>query len=122
MTSLVSSSRVAQGVAGSGRLLAERLALHVVGQEGHDLKVPCVSCTSSDAGRVHQDTGVFHCYSCHEGLSAFQLALRILDDRQAARQAMIDAGLFEPDGTRPSHAGNGDSEPILLRTIAPKRG
>jgi len=99
-------------VAGAGRALAERLRLTVVGDEGHDLIVGCIACQSSDAGRVHVDSGIYHCFSCGKDLSAFDLT-KIVLGHDAAIQAMIDAGLFEPE--RPRGAGregsNGNGRP-----------
>ena len=81
---------------GAGRQLAERLGLKIIGDEGHDLKCACVVCESSHAGRVHQDTGVYYCYSCQKALSAFDLCKVTLGDHQAAIEAMVAVGLFAP--------------------------
>ena len=48
----------------SGPTAGGRLGLKIIGTEGHDLKTPCVSCRSSDAGRIHADTGLYFCHSC----------------------------------------------------------
>ena len=99
-----------------GVWLAERLALKVVGREGHDLKVPCVACKSSDAGRVDSRTGVFHCYSCKKGLSGFDLAKCVLADNKAAVQVMIDVGLFQ------DYMAGGNGKPAApARPLSPIR-
>ncbi len=85
--------------------LAERLGLRILGTEGHDLKCSCVVCESSDAARVHQDTGVFFCFSCKKALSAWDLCKVVLGDHDQAKRLMVDVGLFED---RPEH-GNGHS-------------
>ena len=84
--------------AGAGHKLADKLSLKIVGIEGHDLKVGCVACTSSDGGRVHEDTGAYFCYVCSKALSGFDLAKVVHGDHAAAIQTMIDVGLFEPQG------------------------
>lgn len=88
----------------AGRTLSERLGLKIIGTEGHDLKCACVSCKSSDGGRIHQDTGVFHCYVCHKALSAWDLS-KVIVGHDEAKRAMIDVGLFEP----PASNSNGRS-------------
>lgn len=91
----------------AGRLLAERLRLKIIDTEGHDLKVPCVSCQSSDAGRVHTDTGVYFCYACQKALNAFDLCKVVLgDDQDQAKRVMIDVGLFEDRSNGNGHAAN----------------
>ena len=88
----------------AGARLADRLGLKIVGTEGHDLKCACVSCDSSDAGRVHQDTGVFYCFACQKSLNGFDLCKVVLRDHKAAIDAMVGAGLFVD---RPHTNGNG---------------
>jgi len=78
-----------------GVVLAERLGLSILGTEGHDLKCPCVACDSSDAGRVHQDTGVYYCHSCQKALSPFDLCKVMMGDHEEAKNLMIQVGLFE---------------------------
>jgi hypothetical protein len=53
--------------------LANRLGLRLR-PEGHDLAGACIACKSSDAFRVHQQTGVAHCFSCQGKWSPFQVA------------------------------------------------
>lgn len=77
-----------------GRALTERLGLTILGTEGHDIKVPCVSCQSSDAGRIHSETGVYFCYSCNRALNAFDLCKVVLRDHVAAKRLMHEVGLF----------------------------
>ena len=114
--------------AGAGHNLANKLSLKIVGTEGHDLKVGCVACTSSDGGRVHKDTGAYHCYVCGRGLSGFDLSKLVLGDHQAAIQTMIDVGLFEPymrGNNNPSTpAGNGKtrSDDEIIEAVAKAKG
>ncbi len=54
-----------------GVTLAYRLGLQTDKREGHDLAGPCISCKSSDAFRMHQQTGVGQCYSCGGKWSPF---------------------------------------------------
>ncbi len=89
----------------AGRMLAERLGRKIIGTEGHDLKCACVSCKSSDAGRIHADTGVFFCYSCQKALNAFDFAKVVSGSHQAAIDTMVAVGLFEPPKS------NGDGKP-----------
>jgi hypothetical protein len=76
--------------------LAYRLGLGDYKREGHDLAGSCVACKSSDAFRLHQQTGVAHCFSCHAKWSPFQLAEQVLGDREQAKQLMREIGVFEP--------------------------
>lgn len=78
----------------SGVRLAHHLALSLEKQEGHDLAGPCIECNSSDAFRLHMETGVAQCYSCQGKWSPFQLAERVTGDREQAKAALVDAGLF----------------------------
>ena len=95
-----------------GRLLAERLNLTIVGTEGHDAKIACVCCTSSDGGRVDLEKGLFHCFVCKKGFGAWGLALLVLGNHDAAVQAMKDVGLFDD---RP-HGSNGDGKSQIVAT------
>jgi hypothetical protein len=92
---------------GTGRALAENLGLTIVGTEGHDLKTACPFCTSTDAGRIHQDTGAYWCFSCHKGLSGYDLAKMLLNDQAAAVAIMREVGLFDASYMGPGHNGNG---------------
>lgn len=58
---------------GAGERLVELLRLTVVGRDGRDIMVACISCDSSDAGRVHQDSGVYYCYGCGKCLTRLTL-------------------------------------------------
>ena len=102
-------------VKGAGRALAERLGLKIVGTEGHDLKCGCPFCQSSDAGRIHADTGVYYCFACQKALNAFDLCKVTLGDHKAAIDTMVGVGLFEP----PAGNGNAGSKPP---TAAPAKG
>ena len=100
-----------------GMMLAERLGLKILGTEGHDLKCACVSCDSSDAARVHQDTGVFFCFSCKKALSAWDLCKVALGDHDQAKRLMVEVGLFED---RPEHHKvNGQSALAAALVSAP---
>jgi putative DNA primase/helicase len=91
-----------------GALLAERLGIESLGREGHNVKAACVSCDSSDAFRVHQDTGVAFCHSCNGRWSRLQLAEHILGDRRAAWSLLEELGLEQPrHRTNGHHDGNG---------------
>ena len=79
-----------------GSDLAHHLGLGEYKREGHDLTGPCVACKSSDAFRLHQQTGVAHCFSCGAKWSPFQLAEHVLGDREQAKKAMIAIGAFQP--------------------------
>jgi len=104
-----------QATAKAGQVLAERLGLTIIGTEGHDLKTPCVSCQSSDAGRVHTETGVFFCYSCQKALSAFDLCKVVLRDQHQAKRVMIEAGLFRDLG----HVGNSNGQAAVSGSRKP---
>jgi hypothetical protein len=79
--------------------LANRLGFdHHYKTEGHDLVGSCVACRSSDAFRLHQQTGVAHCFSCQGKWSPFQLAEKVLGDRERAKALMVNLGIFEPRG------------------------
>jgi hypothetical protein len=90
------------GKHGVGTALATKLGLTLGKREGHDLAGACVACDSSDAFRVHMDTGVAHCYACQAGWSPFNLAKVVLKDAKAAHSMMVELGVFEPSAN-----GNG---------------
>ena len=106
-----------------GVVLASRLNLKIAKQEGHDLAGPCIACQSSDAFRVHQQTGVAQCYSCGGKWSPFQMAEVVLGDREQAKSVMVELGLFQP-----SAGNNGDAAkptsapPDPTETIARQKG
>ena len=87
-----------------GAALAYRLGLQTDKREGHDLVGPCIACNSSDAFRIHQQTGVAQCYSCGGKWSPFQMAEAVFGDREQAKSAMVEFGLFQP-----SVGNNGDA-------------
>ncbi len=91
----------ANGVAGAGRLLAEQLWLVVVRTEGNDLRCNCPFCSSHDSFGIDRDTGVWHCFACGRGGSAWDLTLAITDSKEQAKNVMIVAGLFEADWKPP---------------------
>jgi putative DNA primase/helicase len=89
----------------AGRILAERLGLNLPMVERHDLAGPCIACKSSDAFRVHRDTGVAYCHSCGGKWAPFDLAADVLKDRRQAEDLLVEVGLFEP--RRNGHHHNG---------------
>ena len=80
-----------------GMTLAKRLGLTLSKRQGHDLAGPCISCQSSDAFRVHIQTGVSQCYSCGGKWSPFQLTEVVVGDRDLAKALLIELGIFKPD-------------------------
>jgi hypothetical protein len=76
-----------------GHRLAAALNLTVLGTEGHDLRLACVSCNSSDAARLHQDEATYFCYSCQKALSPWDLCKVVVGHDQAKR-VMHAVGLF----------------------------
>jgi len=98
-----------------GVALAGRLGFGKYKREGHDLAGPCIECKSSDAFRLHQQTGVGHCFSCGAKWSPFQLAEQILGNREQAKQTMIAIGAFEPTPSANHNGASGDvPDPIGL--------
>ena len=91
----------------TGRQIAERLGVHILGIKGHDLKCACVSCKSSDAMRIHEDSGVSQCYACGKAWSAFDLC-KVVVGHEDAIKIMVDAGLFEPPKSSIT-SGNGQA-------------
>jgi hypothetical protein len=88
-----------------GRALAERLGLSIVRQDGRDLRVACVHhCGSEDNGHIDIESGVYGCWSCGKGLSAFDLSKVVLRDHERAKRLMIDVGLFEDRSNGNGHA------------------
>ena len=106
-----------------GVILANRLGLKINKSEGHDLAGACISCKSSDAFRMHQQTGVAQCYSCGGKWSPFQMAEAVLGDREQAKSVMVELGIFQP-----SAGNNGDAAkptsapPDPTETIARQKG
>lgn len=91
------SSQSSLGVA-----LAAKLGLSFPKRDGHDLAGACIVCDSSDAFRLHSETGVAFCYACNTGWSPFEVAKTVVKDAEAAKSMMIDLGVFD----RPTN-GNG---------------
>ncbi|MSO37797.1 MAG: hypothetical protein EXQ69_06035, partial [Acidimicrobiia bacterium] len=103
-----------------GTELASRLGLQTDRREGHDLVGPCVACQSSDAFRIHQQSGVAQCYSCGGKWSPFQLAEVVLKDRDPARALMVEFGVLPP---LPGTNGQAKQSPIYpLLAIAQQKG
>src|SRR5262245_59741243 len=92
--------------------LANRLGLQMPRREGHDLAGPCILCGSSDAFRLHQQTGVGHCYSCQGKWSPFQVAETVLRDRERAKALLVEMGLFQPTANSPTPV----TDPIMAIT------
>jgi hypothetical protein len=116
-----------------GRMLAELLRLTIVGTEGHDLKVACVSCMSSDGGRVHKDDGRYFCFVCQKRLNAFDLCKVVLQDHEAAKRIMHETGLFpelveagKGGANGNGHAAAGKAQPMtpeqVLEAVAKAKG
>lgn len=99
-----------------GVTLAGRLGLALNKREGHDLAGPCIACKSSDAFRLHVETGVAQCYSCGGKWSPFQVAEVVLGNREQAKQLLVDIGLFKPD----AESKTAPSDPI--ESIARQKG
>src|SRR5262249_34724078 len=76
--------------------LENRLGLQLNRREGHDLAGPCIACKSRDAFRLHQQTGVGHCYACQGKWSPFQVAETVLRDRERAKALLVEMGVFRP--------------------------
>lgn len=100
-----------------GQIMAERLGLTIVRREGHDLAGPCIACSSSDAFKIHQQTGVAHCFSCGRSWSPYQTAEIVLGDKAQARDLMVELGVFSPSSNGQSGAS---ANPII--TIARQKG
>ncbi len=104
------TNRTIEGSKDAGRILAERLGLMIVRQDGRDLRVACVhGCGSADNGHIDIDSGVYGCWSCGKGLSPWDLCKVVLRDPEAAKRLMIDVGLFRDLG----HVGNGRGQPAV---------
>jgi hypothetical protein len=101
MTTLTRNGRI-------GNVLAERLGMKIIKSEGHDLAGPCIACPSSDAFRLHQQTGVAYCYSCRGKWSPFRVAETVLGDRDQAKSLFAELGLFHPsrNGTGSKSVGD----------------
>ena len=95
-----------------GVALASRLGLSLNKREGHDLAGPCVACKSSDAFRLHMQTGVAQCYSCGGKWSPFQLAETVTGDREQTKSLLVEIGLFKPAPEQ--HGKSTPSDPIAL--------
>jgi hypothetical protein len=100
-----------------GVKLANRLGLRLQ-PEGHDLAGPCIACKSSDAFRLHQQTGVAHCFSCQGKWSPFQVAEAILGDREQAKTVLIEMGVYQ--ASRENTDGNHITDPV--EAIARQKG
>lgn len=108
------------GKHGIGTTLAAKLGLTLPKREGHDLAGACVLCKSSDAFRVHADTGVAQCYSCQRAWSPFDLAKVVLRDRKTAHSLMVELGVFEvsTNGNGLANKGSNGNSPDPIGEIA----
>ena len=100
-----------------GVALAERLRLKLDRREGHDLAGPCIACKSSDAFRLHQQSGVAQCDSCGGKWSPFQVAEHVLGDRAQAKALLVELGVF-----RPTSDTARSTPPDLVGAIAKQKG
>ena len=106
-----------------GTVLAARLGLKIIKREGHDLAGPCVHCESSDAFRVHQDTGVAYCYSCNSKWSPFRLAEDVLGNCEDAKSLMVELGVLQPKtGSNGQSGGESTKLPNPIDAIAQQKG
>ena len=105
-----------------GRMLAERLGLRIIGTEGHDLKGPCPSCPSSDAWRIHAETGVAFCYSCGAKWSPYLLAETRLHSKDAAIALLVELGIFEDKGVHPNGDGNAKRQIVATYDYVDEEG
>lgn len=103
-----------------GTALAARLGLTITKREGHDLAGPCVACTSSDAFRIHQETGVAYCYSCGAKWSPFRLAEDVLGSAEQAKSLMVELGIFQPPSRENGKPHANTADP--LATVARQKG
>jgi hypothetical protein len=90
-----------------GFVLAKRLGLKINKLEGHDLAGPCIACSSSDAFRLHRETGVAHCYSCGGKWSPLQVAECVLGDREQAKALSVELGICRPASDATAKPENG---------------
>jgi len=83
----------------SGGSISTRPALRSLGRAAVPLRSAIrrsFACKSSDAFRVHMQTGVAQCYSCGGKWSPFQLAEAVVRDRDQAKSLLVELGLFKP--------------------------
>jgi hypothetical protein len=100
--------------------LANRLGLQINRREGHDLVGPCIACKSSDAFRLHVQTGVGHCFSCQGKWSCFQVADTVLRDRDRAKALLVEMGVFKPSANGPTPATDPVEAIARQKGITPK--
>ncbi len=108
---------------GLGATLAARLGITIIKREGHDLAGACVACQSSDAFRLHQDEGVAQCYSCGGKWSPFQLAEKVLGNREQAKSLLVELGIFQPPVNGNGQTATAPSPPQdPIQVIARQKG
>ncbi len=110
---------------GAGALLAPRLGLTILRREGHDLVGRCIACQSSDAFHLHQDDGVAHCFSCGGKWSPFQVAEKVLGNREQAKTLLVEIGLFQPQAPTDGNGQTARTSPPMqnpIEVIARQKG
>jgi hypothetical protein len=95
-----------------GLALADRLGLTFKKREGHDLAGPCIACKSSDAFRLHSQSGVAQCYSCGGKWSPFQVAESVLKNRDLAKSLLVQIGIVQP--SKNGHDQKAAADPLTL--------
>lgn len=98
-----------------GALLAERLGIVGLRNEGHDVVAACISCDSSDGFRVHRETGIAHCHVCKAGYSRLKLAETVLGSQPAAWDLLAELGLEQPRQNGHGHAAPVDPVEAIAR-------
>ena len=106
-----------------GAQLVERLGLTIIGQEGHNLKLACINCDSSDAFRIHRDKGIGYCHSCKSKYSRLELATKVLNGNQSAAWRLLEEiGLEQPRHGRNGQASNGRAKQDVMAIVAREKG
>lgn len=100
---------------GRGAQLAARLGLVLPKRQGHDFAGPCIACESSDAFRLHTQSGVAQCNSCGGKWSPYQLAEAVTRDREQAKRFLVEVGIFEPRDDGNGQAATGDPIACIAR-------
>ena len=96
---------------GLGVALAAKLGLSFPKRDGHDLAGACIACDSSDAFRLHVDSGVAFCYACNAGWSPFEVAKAVVKDADVAKAMMTDLGIFDLPTNGQAHRGQDATTP-----------
>ena len=99
-----------------GLKLAQQLGLELPKREGHDLAGPCIDCKSSDAFRLHQQSGV-----AHDSENIFALPRFALNESYGDidRFKLISRTLALPvSDVTPSDSLLGPNPPLIGFTVA----